>query len=255
MHTKPFLVTVAMGAAALVLAPACSEVSGMAGPPPGDDQLFVPAGLPNTSSDTGGGWLTLVAFTLVQEAAAPALYVAVRNDGAAPACNVGMLTDFFDKAGYPVTSAGAAVWSRQTYRLDPDSIFNCIDPGEIAMAASTNLPADLVIAELGSLRHSFPGFIVPDIVPIKGLTVSGVKTVTTGAGTVYSGTFTNGFDVAVSAPTVSVFPVNRVGRPLGMATSSTTTDLPPGGSLAFETSPVADPGVDQEAYPAAMPAN
>ena len=121
MHTKPFLVTVAMGAAALVLAPACSEDSGMAGPPPGDDQFFVPAGLPNTSSDTGGGWLTLVAFTLVQEVAAPALYVAVRNDGAAPACNVGMLTDFFDKAGYPVTSAGAAVWSRQTYRLDPDS--------------------------------------------------------------------------------------------------------------------------------------
>jgi hypothetical protein len=192
----------------------------------------------------------MVAFTLVQEANAPALYVAVRNDGAAPACYVGMLVDFFDKADYPVTSVAAAVWSKQYYRLDPDVILNCIDPGHIAMAA-TDLPADLVIADLGSLRHSFPGFILQDIVPIAGLTISGVKTVTTGAGTAYTGKFTNGFEVAVSEPTAKIFPVNRVGRPLGVATSSATTDLPPGGSLTFETSPVDDPGVDYEAYPAA----
>jgi hypothetical protein len=254
MQPNPFLAVVALGAAALLLAPACSEDGGMAGPP-GDDQLFVPAGLPNTTTDTQGGWLTLVAFTLVQEASAPALYVAVRNDGQAPACNVGMLTDLFDKAGYLVASAGDAVWSRQHYRLDPDVMFDCIDPGQIAMAASTNLPADLVIAELGSLRHSFPGFIVPDIVAVDGPSVSGVKVVTKDAGTSYTGTFTNGFEVPVSAPTVRVFPVNRVGRPLGMATSSTTTDVPPGGSLTFETSPVDDPGIDYEAYAAATPGN
>jgi hypothetical protein len=246
MPTKPFLV--AVGAAALILAPACSDGGGATGAP-GDDQLFVPAGLPNTTNETGG-WLTLVAFTLVQEATGPALYAAVRNDGEAPACNVGMLTDFLDKADYVVTSTGVAVWSKEYYRLDPDVIFNCIDPGQVAMAAS-KLPAELVIADLGSLRHSFPGFIVQDIVPIEGLTVSVVKAVSTGAGTAYTGTFSNGFDVAVSAPTVSVFPVNRVGRPLGVATSSATTDVPAGGSTTFETSPVNDPGVGYEAYPAA----
>ncbi len=247
MHTKPFLV-IAIGAAALVLTPACSGDGEMAAP--GDDQLFVPAGLPNTSNETGG-WLTLVAFTLVQEATAPALYVAVRNDGQSPACNVGMLTDFLDKDGYVVTSAGTGVWASQYYRLDPDVIFNCIDPGQVGMAASTNLPADLVIEELGSLKHSFPGFIVQDIVPIAGVSVSGVKAVTTGAGTTYKGAFTNGFDVAVSAPTVSVFPVNRVGRPLGMATNGAAADVPPGGSVTLETGPVADPGVDYEVYAAA----
>jgi len=180
--------------------------------------------------------------------------VAVKNEGEAPACNVGMLTDFFDKAGYLVTSTGEGVWGKQYYRLDPDVILNCIDPGQVAMVAS-DLPADLVIADLGSLRHSFPGFILQDIVPIEGLTVSGVKPVTTDAGTAYKGTFTNGLDVAVGAPTVSIFPVNRVGRPLGMATSSGTTDLPPGGSLTFETSPVDDPGVGYEAYPSGLPTN
>jgi hypothetical protein len=192
--------------------------------------------------------VTVVASTLVQEAAAPAIYVAVRNDGEAPACNVGMMMDFLDPVGYVVTSVGAGVWSKQYYRLDPDVILNCIDPGEIGMAAAA-LPADLVIAELGSLRHSFPGFILQDIVHLEGLTVSGVKTVKTGAGTAYTGKLTNGFDVAVSAPTAAIFPVNRVGRPLGMVTSSAATgDLTPGGSLTFETSPVTDPGAGYQAY-------
>ena len=55
----------------------------------------------------------------------------------------------------------------------------------------------------------------------------------------------------MSAPTVTIFPVNRVGRPLGAATASSTIDIPPGGSWSFETSPVDDLGVDYVAYPAA----
>jgi hypothetical protein len=251
MSTKPF--TVAVGAVGLVLSLACSGDGGMGGPP-GDDRLFVPADLPANTTDTTGGWLTLVAFTLVQEALAPALYVAVRNDGESPACNVGMMIDFLDKDGYTVTSAGAAVWSKQYYRLDPNVIFSCIDPGQVGMAAVTNLPSDLVIAELGSLRHSFPGFILQDIVPVQGLTVSGVRTTEAGPFTAYTGTFTNRFDAAVSAPAVAVFPVNRVGRPLGMGTCSVDIDLAPGGSVGFETSPVDETGAGYEAYPAGSPA-
>jgi len=243
--------TVAMGAA-LLLSLGCSE-GGDRGGTPGDDQPFVPAGLPNTTTEPAGGWLTMVAFTLVQEATAPALYVAVRNDSETPACNVGMLTDFFDKDGYPVTSVGVPVWSESYYRLGPDTIFNCIDPGQIGMAAARTLPADLVIADLGYLTHSFPGFIVQDIVPIEGPAVSGVKAKTTAAGTLYTGRFSNGFDVAVTAPSVAVFPVNRVGRPLGVASSTGATDVPAGSSSMFETSVVADPGVAYQAYAAATP--
>ena len=67
----------------------------------------------------------------------------------------------------------------------------------------------------------------------------------------YTGKVTNGLDVAVSAPAVAIFPVNRVGRPLGQATSSAIVDIPPGGSWAFETSAVDDLGVDYLAYPTA----
>jgi hypothetical protein len=74
--------------------------------------------------------------------------------------------------------------------------------------------------------------------------------VTAGAGTVYTGTLSNGLDVAVSDPSVTVFSVNRVGRPLGVAIATGTVQIPPGGSWAFETNTVDMPGADQAAYPA-----
>ena len=57
--------------------------------------------------------------------------------------------------------------------------------------------------------------------------------------------------MTASALSVSVFPLNRVGRPLGVATSSATLDVPPGGAWTFETSTVDDPGVAYAAFAAA----
>jgi hypothetical protein len=198
------------------------------------------------------GRLVLVAFTLVQGPVGPELYVAVRNDGQAPSCSAGMLTNFYDKAGQLVTTVGAGLQAQQLYRFDPNVVLTCVDPGQIAMAAATDLPEDLVIGNIGSLMHSFPTFNVAGIVPLGGaLTVSAVKTVTTGTGTAFTGKVTNGLDVAVSSPSVSIFPVNRVGRPLGVATSAGTTDVAPRGSWTFETSAVKDLGTSFAAYPAA----
>jgi hypothetical protein len=142
--------------------------------------------------------------------------------------------------------------SGRLYRIDDGSgvIIRCVAPGQVAMTASTNLPDDIVIDELGSLRHSFPAFTVA-VVPIDALSVSEVETVSRGAESAYTGTLTNGLDVAVSAAKVTIFPMNRVGRPLCVAASSATTDLPPGGSWTFETTTVTDLGVDYVAYPAA----
>ncbi len=233
---------------ALVPSLACSGNAGA----PGDDLLFVPDGLPNTPREGEVGvTLKLVAFTLVQGVTGPELYAAVRNDGAAPSCNAGMLTDFIDKAGQTVATAGTGLPSKQLYRLDANTIIGCIDPGEMGMSAATSLPAEVVIGEIGSLRHTFPTFGVDGIVPVAGFTVGQVETVAKGAATAYRGRLTNVLDVTVSAPSVTIFPVNRVGRPLGAATSSATTDIPPGGSWSFETSTVNDSGVDYVAYPAA----
>jgi hypothetical protein len=74
--------------------------------------------------------------------------------------------------------------------------------------------------------------------------------VTDTAGTAYTGTLVNGLDVAVSNPSVTVFPVNRVGRPLGVAIGSGTVEVPPGGSWAFDTNTVSAFGIDTYAYPA-----
>ncbi len=223
-------------------------VGGMAGAT-SDDLSVVPPGLSNTGE---GGLLTLVAFTLVQEATGPALYAAVRNDGPTPACEVGMLTYFFDKTDQPVGEAGSVVLSGRFYRLPSGVALSCIDPGQIGMSASAGLPDSIVIGELGYLEHKFPYFGLEGLVAIAGLTVSGVETVTTAAGSAYTGTLTNELDAAVTNPNVAIFPVNRVGRPLGVARSSATTDIAPGGSWTFQTSAVDDVGAGYLAYPGAV---
>jgi hypothetical protein len=46
-------------------------------------------------------------------------------------------------------------------------------------------------------------------------------------------------DLTVSEPAVSVFPADRVGRPLGMVSDrGSTLVVPPGGSWSFETQPI-----------------
>ena len=230
-------------------------VAGMAAAP-GDDLRFVPQGLPNTprDGDVAGG-LRLVAFSLVQGEAGPELYAAVKNDGPTPSCEAGMLTDFFDKSEQLVASAGSVLQTRQFYRTDSGTIIPCFDPGEIAMSVSTHLPENIVLAQLGALKHAFPAFTVDGIVPVAGLSISDVQIVAAGAGSAYAGSLSNGFDVSVSAPQVTIFPLNRVGRPLGAATSSAATDLPPRSIWSFETSAVAVLGVDYAAYPAASISN
>ena len=201
---------------------------GMAGAA-GDDRLFVPDGVPNTPREGEVGvTLKLVASTLVQGPAGLEYYAAVRNDGTAPSCNAGMITDFIDKAGQTVASVGTALRSKQLYRLDATTILSCVDPGQIGMTDSTYLPAEIVLGELGRLTHTFPTFGGFDgIVPLTGLTVGQVGTVAKAGGSAYTGTFTNGLDVTASAPTVAIFPLNRVGRPLGMATAARPASFRP----------------------------
>jgi len=223
---------------------------GMAGQT-GDDLNFVPAGLSNTNMDGQDVGLTLVAFTLVQGTTGPRFYAAVRNDGDAPSCEAGMTTYYFDKSGQEVTESGSVLHSGRLYKMTDGTILSCIAPGQVAMTASTDLPSSMMIDQLGSLKHLFPAFTVPGVVAISGLSVSDLQTVATDVGKAYTGKVTNELDVAVSAPAVTIFPVNRVGRPLGAATSSATSDLPPGGSWTFTTSAVDALGVDYVAYPTA----
>jgi len=237
---------------ALVLPLACSGSGGSTG----DDRLFVPEDLPSTlQTGQEGVALKLIASTLVQGATSAELYVAVRNDGTAPYCNAGVITDFIDKNGQTVATVAAGLQGKQLYTLDPTTVLNCIDPGEIVMGASPNVPAEVVIGELSGLTYRIAAFGVDGIVPLGSFTVTQVHAVANGAASAYQGVFTNTLNVKATAPSVTIFPVNRVGRPLGAATSSATIDVPPGGAWSFETSTVDDLGVDYAAYPGASVGN
>jgi len=115
------------------------------------------------------------------------------------------------------------------------------------MTGETGLPDTIAIDQLGSLQHLFPSFNV-EVTPVGGLTVTGVEAITNGEGTAYTGTVVNDLTSTLNDPSVTVFPVNRVGRPLGMATASATLALPPGGTWTFQTDAVDDPGVAHVAY-------
>ena len=215
----------------------------------GDDRLFVPEGLPNTNESGQDIGLALVAFTLVPGASGPGFYAAVQNVSSAPLCQAGMMLSFYDTAGELVGSGASVLLSGRFYELSDGSgtIISCVAPGQIAMTGETDLPDTIALDQLGSLQHLFPSFNV-GVTAVGGLTVTGIEAVASGQGTAYTGTVVNGLGSTLSGPSVAIFPVNRVGRPLGMATASTTDDLPPGATWTFRTDAVDDPGVDQVAY-------
>ena len=149
------------------------------------------------------------------------------------------------------------MFSNNLYRLTDGSgtLVSCIAPGEITMGAITDLPPELVIDEVGSIVYQTPYFAL-DVAPVGGhLNVSGLEAVPTSDGTTYTGTVVNGLDFTVSRPTVTVFPVNCAGRPLGVAMGSGSADIAPRGTWSFQTSGVDTPGVDAVAYPTASPSS
>lgn len=214
-----------------------------------ETSLFVPPDLAHAVIAGEDTALTLVALTVVKgPSGGTELYAAVRNLGPTPICEPGMLIDFFDAAGTELASAGIPLQSAQFYALADGTVIRCVDPTEIAMGGTTNLPAELTLAELDHLEYAFPAFDVGDITLAAGPSVTNLQPVKTLDGTSYSGTFSNGVYTAASAA-VSVFPVSAVGRPVGMATASAGAPVEPGGTWAFQTDTVRDPGVAQVVYP------
>jgi hypothetical protein len=243
--------------AVVLLVVACSSAanSGSGDAPMGGDTgdaaLIVPEGLTVTALAGGNGVLDLIALTLRKGPSSTEVYAALRNDGDVPACAAAVSVELFDKTEQSLAAGIGGLLTQHFYRRTDGSgsIAACVGPGDVTMATVMDLPPDLVIEDVGYVVYRCPYFAL-DVVPIGGLTISQVKRVPGSDGTAYTGTLINGLDVAVSNPSVTVFPVNRVGRPLGMAIGSGTVVVPPGDSWAFETNTVGATGVDHVAYPA-----
>ncbi len=247
--TAPATDTGAMGTTGPV-----TNTGGMGGVS-GDDLLFVPEDLPIDKLEGGGNGINLTAFTLLRGSPAPELYVAVRNDGETSACDASITIEFFDQAEQSMEAWIGALYGGRLYQRsdDPSTIISCLDPGGVAMAGTTGLSETVIVEELGRAVYRFSYFagdILPfDLNPVDAVTVSEARALTTAIGSVFTGTLTNGLGIPIDNPGVTVFPLNRVGRPLGMATSSATVELAPGEAWTFDTTPVNDPGVDLAAYP------
>jgi len=203
----------------------------------------------------GAGVLDLFALTLRAGPDGLELYAALRNDGDVPACDAAFKVQLYDTAGQPLGDWINGLYTNHfyLYTLSDGSttIAACASPGDVTMTEIATMASDIAVGDVGQVVYYYSYFAL-DAVLIDGLTVGEVDSVTTSAGTTaYSGTVINGLDMMVSDPSVTVFPLNRVGRPLGMVSAGDTSQVPAGGSWTFQTNTVDTPGVDYAAYPAA----
>jgi hypothetical protein len=228
----------------LLFAAACSGAAGE------HDERILPDDLSVTALAGGNGVLDVIALTLRKGPSGTELYAALRNNGDRPACDAALAVELFDKAEQSIAAGIGALWTQHFYRLKDGSgtIATCAGPGDVSMASLTDLPADIAIDGVGTIVYRCPYFAL-DVEPIAGLSLDHVMSVTRSTGSAYTGRFVNSLDVAVNNPSVAVFPVNRVGRPLGVATGSGSDEISPGGSWTFETNTVDARAVDYVAYP------
>jgi hypothetical protein len=240
----------------LILA-GCSEAHEQA-PETGDERLFVPEGLHVTKpTDGSSGAFNLLALTLQQSRTQTEVYLALRNDGETPACTSAFTVALLDANGDTLATGTRGLSVRQFYRFKLDesaepTVAGCVAPGEVTMGAILDL--DLGPRESGlegvSLSYWLTYWNLMDITPLQGtVTVENVKIVMRPDGVAYTGELVNELVDEPRVAAVSVFPVNRVGRPLGVAYSQDSAELAPGGSWEFETTTVPEPGTDFAAYP------
>jgi hypothetical protein len=217
----------------------------------GDDVRIVPDDLTVMALPGGNGVLDVVALTLRQGPSNAELFAALKNEGDVPACDAAFSVELFDEAQQSVAAGIGALFTRHFYRLRDGSgtIATCAAPGDVTMAAVTDLPADIAVDDVRYVVYRCPYFAL-DVDPISGLSIGPMRSVAGDAGTAYTGTLVNELDVTVSRASVTVFPVNGVGRPLGVATASDTNVILPGSGWVFETNPVESPATDYAAYPA-----
>lgn len=215
----------------------------------GDAARIVPEGLTVTALAGGNGVLDVTALTLRKTASSTEVYAALKNGGAIPACTAAFSVELFDRGDRSLAAGIGGLLTQHFYRLKDASgaIAACVSPGDVTIAAVTDLPADIA-DDVKTIVYRCPYYAL-DVDPIDGLRIDDMKSTSRGAATAYTGTLVNDLEVAVSKPSVTVFPVNRVGRPLGMAIGTSSDEIPAHGHWRFETSSVDALAVDFAAYP------
>lgn len=201
-----------------------------------------------TALPGGNGVLNVTALSLRKGSAGLELYAALRNDGDQPACHAALSVELFDKSEQSLAAGISGLLSQHFYQLedDPETIASCIGPGDVTMAALLDLGSDIALEDVAHVVYRCPYFAL-NVRRIPGLEITRLK-----RGATYAGTLRNRLEVAVQDPSVSVFPVARSGRPLGVLTTSAPITLVPGATWDFETIAVEAAAAEQLAFPAGV---
>ncbi len=218
----------------------------------GDVSLVVPESVEIVPLDGGTGVLELFALTLSEQSQGLEAYAAVRNVGTTYACSAALSLELYDAAEQSLGAGIGSLLTENFQRLTDGSgtIASCVEPGDVAMAVVRDFPAGFAPGSVAFAVYRTPYFELA-VEPIDGLSVSELERVPLSVGYAYTGTFVNGFDVAVTNPSVTVFPVNGVQRPLGAAIANGTLEVPSSGTWMFTTSGVEAAGVSEVAFPVA----
>jgi hypothetical protein len=248
------LLTIAASLSALACSDDAAPRDAAGQPDRSNDALIFPEGLSVSPRAGGNGVFNLTALTLHRGPSSGELYVALRNDGDAPACSPALSVEILDKTEQSLAAGIGGLLVRRFYRLTDGSgtIAACVGPGDVTMVAITDLPMDLVLEDVGQVVYSVSYWNLA-LAPLGEISVTRVRSVKRDGGVAYAGVLVNGLDVGLSSPAVAIFPVNRGGRPLGVAYGRGSVEVLPGASWEFETNIVSQPEADFAAYPANGP--
>ncbi len=247
MLEKSLVALVPLAASFLV---ACSSDGAQA-----PEAQIVPEGVVVSAHEGNNSVFSVKALTIRQGPAGPELYAAVNNDGDAAGCNPSFSVTLYDKDEQTLGVGVSGLMTRRFYRVMDESgnIAGCILPGDTTMVAITSLSMDAPISAVHSVVYSSQYWTLADVQAIDGISLSGVAAVKRSDGVAYTGSLVNGLDTTLDHPTVAVYPLSAVGRPLGVAYGGATLEVAPGGSWNFETNTVSDAGVSFDAYPMGGP--
>jgi hypothetical protein len=197
---------------------------------------IVPEGLSVSALAGGNGVLEVTALTLSRGPSGTEVYAALRNQGDVPACHAAFAIELFDRQEQSLAAGITGLLTQHFYRLTDGSgsVAACVGPGDLTMAAVTDLPTDFAVEDVGYIIYRSPYFAL-DVAPIAGLSVRDLKSRAESGGARYSGALVNQLEVAVSRPAVDVYQLSAAGRPLGVVSAHGERQLPPGQSWTFET--------------------
>jgi hypothetical protein len=228
---------------------------------PVDDNaaLILPQCLDVELEQGGAGTLTLTALTLRDEPDGLAIYASLKNTGTVAACDAALKITLYDKSGQPLGMFinGLYTYSFYLYTTSDGSntIAACASIGDVTMTKISTMATDIHVADVGKVVYYYAYFDLPGATVIDALKLGPAKAVTADGGTAYAGAVVNDLSTMVSDPSVAVFSVNSVGRPLDLVTASDTSQVAAGASWTYQTASTDMPGVNFVVFPSAAFSN